>query len=333
MTTYSYHVSQEQFSPDALLRWVQRAEQAGFDGAFSSDHLQPWSPQQGHSAFTWSWLAAALQATSKLCFGTVTVPGGWRYQPAVLAQAIATLAAMYPGRVPWVALGSGEAVNESGMGPAWPSKPERNRRLFNAAQVIRKLLAGERVTHAGPPAVRDVRLWCRAAPAPRLVGAATTADTAHWMGGWADGLLTIGRDLETLGGNIEAFRRGGGAGKPVYIKVDLSWAPTEAQAWRQAHENWRFNAAAGDANAELRQPEAFDAATRALSHEALGAHVFVSSDLQAHVAHLRACEALGVQGIDVHQVGSNQEAFIDAFAAHVLPALRGDPGGAAPSRS
>ena len=322
MPLYSYHVSQEQFSPSALLHWVQRAEQAGFDGAFSSDHLQPWAPAQGESAFTWSWLGAAMQATTHLRFGTVTVPGGWRYQPVVLAQAIATLAAMFPGRLPWVALGSGEAVNEAVAGPEWPPKAERHRRLFNAARAIKDLLAGERVTTDGPPVLRDARLWCRPATPPLLVGAATSASTAEWLGGWADGLLTVGRDIETLRNNIAAFRRGGGDGKPVYLKVDLSWAPTEAEARRQAHENWRFNAAPGDANAEWRQPEDFDAGTRHLTAEEMQSHVFIASDLQAHVAHLQACAALGVDGIDLHQVGRNQDAFIDAFGAEVLPRLR-----------
>lgn len=163
---------------------MQRAERAGFDGAVSSDHLQPWSPTQGESAFTWSWLGAAMQATTRLHFGTVTVPGGWRYQPVVLAQAIATLAAMFPGRLPWVALGSGEAMNEAVAGPDWPLKAERNQRLFNAAMAIKALLAGERVTAERPPTLRDARLWCRPATPPLLVGAATSASTAD---GWAAG--------------------------------------------------------------------------------------------------------------------------------------------------
>ena len=92
---------------------MQQAEAAGFDGAFSSDHLQPWGAAQGHSGFAWSWVGAALQATHKLTFGLITVPGGWRYQPVALAQAIATLAQMYEGRLPWIALGSGQAVAEA----------------------------------------------------------------------------------------------------------------------------------------------------------------------------------------------------------------------------
>ena len=109
MTAYGFHASHEQVHPSALLAAVQRAEQAGFDAAMSSDHFSPWSARQGQSAFAWSWLGAALQATS-LPFGVVNAPGQ-RYHPAIIAQAIGTLAAMYPGRF-WAALGTGEASNE-----------------------------------------------------------------------------------------------------------------------------------------------------------------------------------------------------------------------------
>jgi coenzyme F420-dependent glucose-6-phosphate dehydrogenase len=322
MTLYSYHVSQEQFAPSQLLRWTCLAEEAGFDAAFSSDHLQPWARDQGQSGFVWSWLGAALQATRGLRFGTITVPGGWRYQPVVLAQAIATLCEMFPGRVPWVALGSGEAVNECATGLPWPPKEERNQRLRDAAVAMRALLGGERVTMPGPPAVADARLWCRPAQAPKLVGAATSSATARWVGSWADGLLTTAPSLDALRENIVAFREGGGQGKPVYAKLDISWAPTAAEALQQAHRNWRFNTAGGTANADLRQPEDFEDATRHITPEAMHAHVFVSHDLDAHIAHVRACADLGVASIDLHNVGTNQEAFIATFGRAVLPALR-----------
>src|SRR4051812_2392357 len=98
-----YHASHEQFDPSALLSHVQLAERAGFQAAMCSDHFNPWSERQGQSGFAWSWLGAALQATH-LSFGTVSAPG-YRYSPAIVAQAAATLAAMYPSRF-WLALGS-----------------------------------------------------------------------------------------------------------------------------------------------------------------------------------------------------------------------------------
>jgi len=109
MPVIGYHASHEQLPPDALLRSVREAEAAGFGAAMCSDHLAPWGNAQGQSGHAWSWLGAALEATS-MPFGVVTSPGQ-RYHPAVVAQAIATLAAMYPGRF-WAALGSGEAINE-----------------------------------------------------------------------------------------------------------------------------------------------------------------------------------------------------------------------------
>ena len=144
MTVVGFHASHEQAHPADLLRAVQHAEEVGFDAAMCSDHFAPWSERQGHSGFAWSWLGAAL-ATTSLPFGVVNAPGQ-RYHPAIIAQASATLAAMFPGRF-WVALGSGEAVNEHITGDRWPSKPERQARLLECVEVIRALHAGVEVTH------------------------------------------------------------------------------------------------------------------------------------------------------------------------------------------
>ena len=116
------HCSHEQNPPSALLRYAALGAEAGFVHAMCSDHFAPWSLRQGHSGYTWSWLGAALQATP-MSFGTVCAPGQ-RYHPAIIAQAAATLAEMYPERL-WLALGSGEALNESMTGEPWPSKEDR----------------------------------------------------------------------------------------------------------------------------------------------------------------------------------------------------------------
>src|SRR6187431_1747478 len=121
MTFVGFHASHEQIHPAQLLRDVQAAEAAGFDGAMCSDHFGPWSERQGHSGFAWSWLGAAM-ATTALPFGVVNAPGQ-RYHPAIVAQAAATLGSMFPGRL-WVALGTGEASNEHITGDRWPTKPE-----------------------------------------------------------------------------------------------------------------------------------------------------------------------------------------------------------------
>ncbi len=97
MAIIGYHASHEQFAPSELLDYVQHAERAGFTAAMCSDHFAPWSVRQGNSGFTWSWLGAALQATS-LSFGTVNAPGD-RYHPAIVAQAAANPRRDVPGPV------------------------------------------------------------------------------------------------------------------------------------------------------------------------------------------------------------------------------------------
>ncbi len=321
MVSFSYHASHEQFAPSDLLAWVQRAEAAGFDGAFSSDHLQPWGAAQGHSGFAWSWLGAALQATRKLTLSLITVPGGWRSQPGVLAQAIATLAQMHEGRLPWVALGSGQAINERAVGRDWPGKSERNARLREGAHIIKRLLAGETVTERGGVSALNARVWSLPQRVPILVGAAVSEQTAGWLGGWADGLLTAGHDPEKLAKVAAAFRGGGGEGKPIYLKFSLSWAADADEALRQAHEQWRFNALGGDVSWELARPEDFEQATRFVRPEDMHENLFISHEPAAHVERLQALTDLGFETIVLHNVGRNQIDFIDMFARCVLPYL------------
>src|SRR5215203_1042471 len=178
MPAFGFHASQEQVHPSELLAAVQRAEEAGFDAAMSSDHFSPWSERQGESGFAWSWLGAALQATA-LPFGVVTAPGQ-RYHPAVTAQAAATLTAMFPGRF-WMALGTGEFSNEHITGAGWPSKLQRKARLGECVTVIRDLLAGDVVDHDGLVRVDRARLWTLPDAPPELFGAAVSVETARWV--------------------------------------------------------------------------------------------------------------------------------------------------------
>jgi probable non-F420 flavinoid oxidoreductase len=315
-----YHASHEQHSPRRLLENVRAAEDAGFDGAMCSDHFHPWLTTQGHSGYTWSWLGAALEGTG-LSFGTVTAPG-WRYHPAIVAQAAATLESMYPERL-WLALGSGEALNESITGEPWPaSRAERNARLAESADVIRRLWNGETVSHRGRIVVEEAKLYTRPDIAPLLFGAALGEDTAAFVGGWADGLITVGGPRESIAPVIDAFRSGGGAGKPVYVQHVLSWAPSMADATRQAREQWAFSALGGDVLPMLRTPAEFEAAARSVTADELAARIRISPDPARHAAWIAEYEALGVEAVMLHDVGLNQAAFIDTFAANVLPALR-----------
>jgi probable non-F420 flavinoid oxidoreductase len=318
-----YHASHEQLPPSALLRCVVAAEAAGFQAAMCSDHFAPWSGRQGHSGFAWSWLGAALQAT-ELSFGVVNAPGQ-RYHPAIVAQAAATLSELFGDRF-WLALGSGEASNEHITGDPWPAKDERRARLGEAAAVIRALLAGETVSHDGLVRVDRARLWTLPARPPMLVGAAVSPDTAAWVGGWADGLVTINQDHDTLRAVVDAFRGNGGEHKPLFLQVHLSWAADEDTALAVAHDQWSTNVFDTSLAMELVLPEQFEAAARFVTPEAVRSAVLVSADLGRHTAWLAEYAELGFDRIYLHEVGQaeHQQAFIDAFGSKVIPALAGE---------
>lgn len=314
-----YHASHEQFAPSALLKWVQRAEKAGFSGFFSSDHFHPWSEAQSQAGFSWSWMGAALQATS--IPGAMICCPGYRYHPAVVAQAAATLGEMYEGRY-WLAIGSGEALNERITGLPWPAKDLRNARLRECADVIKALWAGEKVTHRGLVHVEEAKLYTLPKNAPMLIGAAVTETTAEWLGSWADGLLTTSRPPDELKRMVDAFCRGGGEGKPLYLKSGLSYARTKDIARQQAHQQWRSVAFSTELLAELRTPAEFDAAGKHVRPEDMDEMIRISDSLDQHSEWIQGDIDCGFTQIVLHNIGTNQEEFIDTFGEKVLPQWR-----------
>jgi probable non-F420 flavinoid oxidoreductase len=318
--TVGFHASHEQLSPRRLVAAVRAAEAAGFGAAMCSDHLAPWGERQGHSGHAWSWLGAAMQATS-VPFGVVTAPGQ-RYHPAIVAQSIATLGDLFPGRF-WAALGSGEALNEHVTGDPWLSKAERDARLLECVEVIRALLRGEEVSRDGLVRVDRARIWSLPEESPALYGAAVSEDTAKTVGDWADGLITVYRPPEELGRVIDAFRQGGGDRKPVAVQVHLSWAPDEETALAIAHDQWRTNVFGSDLAWNLELPAQFDAAAAHVRPEDVTGAVLVSADPGRHVKWLREVADLDVDAIFLHHVGQEQDRFIETFADEVLPEVQG----------
>ena len=317
MTRLGFHASHEQLSPTALLDAVQLAEHVGFTEAMCSDHFAPWSTRQGESAFAWAWLGAALQAT-RLRFGVVNAPGQ-RYHPAIIAQAIATLGAMFPDRI-WTAFGSGENLNERITGDRWPSKPERHERLEQSVHVIRELLAGHEVSHEGRVRVDRARLWTLPEHPVRLFATAVTPETAAWAAGWADGLITVNQPPEALKSVIGAYRDAGGAGA-VMLQQHVAYAETHEQALREAHEQWRTNVFGPPVCWDLDSPEAFEQASAHVTPEQVQGSVFVSADASAHVDEVGRMLDLGFDRIYLHQVPNDQQVFLEMASTHLIPAF------------
>jgi probable non-F420 flavinoid oxidoreductase len=319
MAAVGIHASHEQIAPSVLLQTMREAEDAGFERAWSSDHFSPWSERQGESGFAWSWLGAALQATS-MPYGVVNAPGQ-RYHPAIIAQAAATLCELFPGRLS-VALGTGEFSNEHITGAPWPGKQTRSARLRECVDVMRALFAGEVVDHDGLVRVDRAKLWTLPAEPPPLLATAVSVETAGWAGEWADGLITINQPHDHLRAMLDAFVPDG---RPVAVQVHVSWATDEEEALRIAHDQWRTNVFDSSLAFELELPEQFDAAARFVAREDVRSAVLVSADLGRHTAWLGEYAELGFDELYLHEVGQaeHQQPFIDAFGSKVIPALTG----------
>lgn len=310
MAIFCYHASHEQFAPSHLLRLAVMAEQAGFKAIHSSDHFHPWSKRQGHSGFSFSWLGAAMQATS-IPFSVVCAPGQ-RYHPAIVAQAVATLAEMFPNRFS-VELGSGEAINEEISGDPWPPKDIRNKRLLQSVEIIRRLLKGEKVSYSGLVKVKDAKLWSLPDHPPKLFGAALSYETAEWCGNWADGLLTTADDLKQTKEKIDVFKRVAGADKPVFIQFSFSYDTSKEEAIKGAHDQWRANLISPDKLANLHKPEHFDEAARDVSLEDVENKIEVFTSIDELIEYAGRFEECGADRIILHNINKKHEQFIQHF--------------------
>ena len=306
----AYHASHEQFAPSRLLSLAQAAEAAGFDAIHSSDHFHPWSERQGESGFAFSWVAAVLQATT-LPVSMVCAPGQ-RYHTAIVAQAIATLAEMYPGRYS-VELGSGEALNEMITGTAWPNKQIRNERLRESADVIRKLLNGQQVNFQGHIKVRNATLYTLPAVKPPLFCAAISEQTAAWAGQWADGLLTTAGDLQEVIKKKQQFENGGGKGKPIHLQFSFSYDRDRESAINGAYHQWRTNVIGTDKLDDLSTPQQFDKVAEKITRVDIAEKVPIYTNINTVIEHAREYLQNGFQMVILHNVNTNQEQFIKDF--------------------
>ncbi len=279
-----------------------------------SDHFHPWIPTSGQSGHSWTWLGAALERTkgSGMTLGTVNAPGQ-RYHPAIVAQSFATLGEMYPGRV-WIALGSGEALNESITGHPWPAKPQRRERLVESATMMRRLWTGDRVDAEGLVPVRNARLYTLPREPITVVAAALSEESARWAGSWGDALVTAGSDPADLRKVVAAFRDGGGGGKPVYLQLPLSYAPNVQEARAAARARWPQAALDRPQLADLDSPEAFAEAVAGFSEEDVSCVVPAVAEPAALEDLVSGAAEAGFERVYLHNVAPHPELFIEACA-------------------
>ncbi|GAB4216509.1 MAG: TIGR03557 family F420-dependent LLM class oxidoreductase [Roseiflexaceae bacterium] len=328
MALIGYAAALEQFHPTELLHYSVLAEAHGFKGVMAADHFQPWVPQQGHNAFVWSWMSALGVAAKQLTFGPGVTCPSFRYHPAVVAQAAATLGAMFPGRF-WLGIGSGEALNERVVGGVWPEPHVRLKMMQEAIDIIKKLLSGEVAKHDDGKyfTMERVRMWTLPEqPVPIYVATAGPV-TAKWTGQFCDGIITPGAAIEKLKMLLDNFEKGArAAGKdpakmPKLLQLHMSWADTQEEAMQNALREWP-NGGMPFPKQDIRSPEDFAEIAKLVRPENYKNRMLISPDLDEHRAYIQQFVDLGFDEIHVHNVGRNQEQFIKAFGEQVIAKLK-----------
>ncbi|MGZ7164466.1 MAG: LLM class flavin-dependent oxidoreductase, partial [Halobacteriota archaeon] len=137
------------FTPSECLQQAVKAERIGFDSLWVEDHFIA-MPGGTQCNFAWTVMSSALQATERVPFFTGVTAPIMRYHPAIVAQAFATMGAMYPGRV-GIGVGTAEPPNEMAVyGGEWPSNATRLDMLDEALTVMNRLwTSAEPVSFAG----------------------------------------------------------------------------------------------------------------------------------------------------------------------------------------
>jgi len=330
MAKIGYAAMLEQFHPTDLLDYCAAAEGAGFEAGFMvSEHFHPWTPTQGQSAFAWAFMGALGTRTS-LRFGTAVTCPGFRYHPAVIAHAAATLGAMYPGRF-YLGLGAGEALNEHVVGGYWPEIGVRSAMLFESIEIINKLFTGAIVQHKGVYfTLEKAKLYTRPPDDARVPVYVATAGplNAKKTGRLADGIITVGAaddKMTMIRGKYEEGAREVGkdpSNSPKMLQIHISWARSDEEALENAMVEWPSGGMPFFPKQDIRYPEDFAGMAKLVRPEDFANRVLMTSDLEAHTRHIQHYVDMGYDEVHLHNVGRNQAEFIEVFGAEVLPNLR-----------
>lgn len=328
--TLGYKASAEQFPPRRLLDLAVAAERSGFDSVWTSDHFQPWRHTDGHAPNALVWLGAAAQATERVILGTSVLTPSFRYNPAIVAQAFATLGCLAPGRV-ILGVGTGESMNEVPVGVEWPEQSERFARLKEAVQLIQALNApgAELVDFAGQYyQTHEATVYDKPdQPVPIYIAASGPA-AARLAGRIADGFICTsgkGRELyvDTLLPAVAEGQEKAGRSDQVLdkmIEMKVSFDTDEAKAYEDT-KIWAALALTGEQKVGIHHPREMEIAAREAEPYA-HRRWLVSSDPDAHVEQIAAYVEYGFNHLVFHFPGEEQEEAIARYGELILPRLR-----------
>ena len=330
MLKIGYKASAEQFGPRQLLEFSVLAEQAGFDSVVVSDHFQPWRHTDGHAPHSFTFLGALGERTARVTLGTSVVTPTFRYNPAIVAQTMATLGCLFPGRV-MLGVGTGESLNEVPvLGIEWPGFKERFARLREAVELMRRLWSEDEVTFDGEYYhTRSATVYDRPEGGIPLYVAAAGEVAARYAGRVADGFITTsgkGTALyrDTL---VPAVKEGAAKAGRAFEDIDrmiemkVSYDTDRQKAFEDTRE-WAALALSAEEKVGVEDPREIERRAAALPLERAASRWIAGSDPDGQVERIKEYVDLGFNHLVFHHPGADQARFIELYARDVIPRLR-----------
>ncbi len=315
MVELGYALSTEEHGPNDLVQYTSEAEHAGFEFAMVSDHFHPWVEKQGEAPFVWNLLGAIARETDDLRVGSGVTCPLIRIHPAIIAQAAATTADMFNGRF-FLGLGTGERLNEHVLGDRWPPHHVRLQMLEEAIGLMEDLWEGEMTSHDGEHyTVENAQLFTLPESMPETIIAAGGETTARFAGRFGDGIVATSPD-ESI---VELFTDTHEGEGSRYGQAAVCWAETDSEAVETAYEWWPNSALPGQLSQELPTPRHFEEASQMISEADIAEAYVCSSDPDDHIASIEEYIDAGYDHVYIHQIGPNQEKFIDVYEREILP--------------
>jgi coenzyme F420-dependent glucose-6-phosphate dehydrogenase len=312
-----YKLTSEEFSARELVRQARAAEEHGFAFGLISDHYHPWTDRQGHSPFVWAVIGGIAATTRSLVVGTAVTCPTFRIHPAIIAQAAATAASMMPGRF-FLGVGTGENLNEHILAERWPEIEVRQEKLAEAIEIIRRLWEGKQTSFHGKHfTVENARIYSLPERMPELMIAAAGPKSAEMAGQLGDGLIATEPDKEL----VKRFSQTGGADKPRYGELHVCFDKEKQRAEELAHEIWPLIGLAGQLFQEIPLPSLFEKAASAVTRDKIASLVPCGPDPNRHLQAIQKYVDAGFDHISIHQIGPNQEGFMDFYAREIFPRI------------
>ena len=316
MVQIGYTLSSEEFRPNELVEQAVQAEELGFAFASISDHFHPWMDSQGQSPFAWTTLGGIAARTSTIPIMTGVTALSWRYHPAILAQAVATVADMMPGRFS-LGVGTGEALNEHIVGEVWPPVDIRQDMLVESLEIMRSLWEGGYTTIEGQfHEVHNAKLYTLPEQLPQIIVGASGPESAEMAAEYGDALVSTSPNKET----VDAFDAAGGKGKPKYGQITVQYSADEEQSAKTALEYWGYTVLGGQASQELSLPKHYQEAIKGLATpEVIKKSVVCGPDPEKYHEKVKEYVDAGFTHVYFHQVGPDQDSFFEFAKKELLP--------------